>query len=443
MSIQGIPNNKIEVLAVEEAKSEDAPHIIRLRVHKDYCPEAKETIPDYLWQWFHFTLEGKVGGKYELVIENADKAFVPDGWKNYKAKASYEGDNWFEVDETIYDGKKLTIAITLKQEKITFAYFRPFTLEQHEQLIALAKKPPTAAPACKVEKIGQSKEGRPINLVTLGEEKPGKLKIWIIAGQHPGETQGPWFVKGLIEALLQVQIKPNADAKPKSSLASASASVSDTKTEMKNETRPNSELLESIVFYIVPNMNPDGVAHGNLRLNSLGHNQNRCWNQFQEDVLQNSPEVYTVRAVMYEKGVDFLLDVHGDEASEKTFFHPTGFENQFVAETLRVLQKDFMRYLASQDATLDPNKRYPESTFSKAEWECMATYSIGKAFSCPAIVFEMPYKNWTADAAMQLGAKTVDVFAKVQPFLAKFRSQHQVTPPQLPWRPRRPACILM
>ncbi len=56
-----------------------------------------------------------------------------------------------------------------------------------------------------------------------------------------------WFVEGLLDALLD-RADPHA--------------------------RP---LLSQAVFYIVPNMNPDGAARGNLRTNAAGANLNREW----------------------------------------------------------------------------------------------------------------------------------------------------------------------
>ena len=57
-----------------------------------------------------------------------------------------------------------------------------------------------------------------------------KKQVWLIARQHPGETMAEWFVEGLLERLLD-----QADA------------VSRT-------------LLQQCVFYVVPNMNPDGAV---------------------------------------------------------------------------------------------------------------------------------------------------------------------------------------
>lgn len=48
------------------------------------------------------------------------------------------------------------------------------------------------------------------------------------------------------------------------------------------------QALHKAVFYIVPNMNPDGSWRGHLRTNAVGANLNREW---AKPSLETSPEV--------------------------------------------------------------------------------------------------------------------------------------------------------
>src|SRR3546814_20431367 len=80
-------------------------------------------------------------------------------------------------------------------------------------------------------------------------------------------------------------------------------------------------LRKKATFHIVPNMNPDGSRRGHLRTNAIGVNLNREWH---EPSLERSPEVLLVRNAMDETGVDFAMDVHGDEAIPAVFI--AGFE---------------------------------------------------------------------------------------------------------------------
>ena len=80
-------------------------------------------------------------------------------------------------------------------------------------------------------------------------------------------------------------------------------------------------LRRECTFHVVPNMNPDGSRRGHLRTNAVGVNLNREWHA---PTAEKSPEVLCVRNAMDETGVDFAMDVHGDEAIPANFL--AGFE---------------------------------------------------------------------------------------------------------------------
>ena len=73
---------------------------IRLRIVKDNNAE--------FLQWFYFRLTGARDVDCSLKIENAGAVSYPNGWKEYRAVASYDREDWFRVD-TNYDGKVMTI----------------------------------------------------------------------------------------------------------------------------------------------------------------------------------------------------------------------------------------------------------------------------------------------------------------------------------------------
>ena len=97
-------------------------------------------------------------------------------------------------------------------------------------------------------------------------------------------------------------------------------------------------------------MNPDGSRRGHLRTNAVGVNLNREWHA---PSAEKSPEVLCVRNAMDETGVDFAMDVHGDEAIPANFL--AGFEgipslsdrqlncSTLFSETLERLSPDFQR----------------------------------------------------------------------------------------------------
>jgi murein tripeptide amidase MpaA len=120
--------------------------------------------------------------------------------------------------------------------------------------------------------------------------------------------------------------------------------------KLTDEDDPVARVLRrECTFHVVPNMNPDGSRRGHLRTNAVGTNLNREWHA---PSAERSPEVLCVRNAMDETGVDFAMDVHGDEAIPANFL--AGFEGiprterqqaavQPVRRDARALSPDFQR----------------------------------------------------------------------------------------------------
>jgi murein tripeptide amidase MpaA len=198
---------------------------VRLRIRVDTYSET--------YQWFYFRLHGAEGTPCTIHIENAGQSSYPEGWENYKIYASYDRETWFCIP-TQYANGVLSFEHTPLENSIFYAYSTPFTYEQHLDLVSNAQ----LSENCVLELLGETVEGRDIDLLVVGKPSDEKRKIWVIARQHPGEPQSEWFMQGLIERLL-------------------------------DEDDPVSKvLLSKATFYIVPNMNIDGSIAGNLRVNT-------------------------------------------------------------------------------------------------------------------------------------------------------------------------------
>ena len=235
-------SGNIKVLASNE------PLDIQLAINNDNESE--------FFQWFHFRLESTPFLQHKMQIGGLEKSAYPEGWDDYQAVASYDRQTWFRAP-TSYENGTLTIDFEPEQSHTYFAYFAPYSYERHLDLLYWAQ----SHDACELETLGETLDGRDISLLTIGEPEEGKKKIWITARQHPGETMAEWFVEGLLHKLLDDE-DPHAAA-----------------------------LLSKAVFYIVPNMNPDGSVRGHLRTNAVGVNLNREW---AEPSLEKSPEVFHV-----------------------------------------------------------------------------------------------------------------------------------------------------
>lgn len=303
-------------------------------------------------QWFYFRLQGARSEACSLRILNAGQAAFAGGWENYQALASYDRAHWFRVP-TSYDGQVLQISFTPQQDSIYFAYFEPYSWERHLHLLGRAQ----ASPQVRLHDLGSSVDGRDLNLLTIGDPAAPK-KIWIIARQHPGETMAEWLVEGLIEALL------------------------DTANPLARR------LLQRAVFYIVPNMNPDGSVRGNLRTNAAGINLNREW---MAPSMEKSPEVFLVRQKIHETGCDFFLDVHGDESLPYVFVAGSEMLEDFSAAQAAEQQR-FIDAFHRASPDFQTRFGYASGKYREDVLKLASKY-IGHVFKCPSLTLEMPFKD--------------------------------------------------
>ena len=160
------------------------PQNIRLSIRPDNASDFA--------QWFYFRLQGAAYQNCVMHFENVASSAYPSGWEDYQARASYDRQNWFCVP-TRYENGVLTIEHTPLSNSVYYAYFEPYSSEQHLNLLGDAQ----GSGLCQIDDLGSTVEGRDINLLTIGNQVESDLKIWIIARQHPGETMAEWFIEGL------------------------------------------------------------------------------------------------------------------------------------------------------------------------------------------------------------------------------------------------------
>jgi murein tripeptide amidase MpaA len=305
------------------------------------------------YQWFHFKLSNVDYVEHILKISNAGKSAYVEGWHNYQAVASYDRVHWFRVP-TSFDGTNLIINFTPEYDSTYFAYFAPYSYERHQDLLHSAQ----LSDFCSLQTLGQTLDGRDMSLLQIGEADEDKKVIWLTARQHPGETMAEWFMEGFIERLLD------------------------------EDDAISRELLSKAVFYLVPNMNPDGSVRGHLRTNAKGVNLNREW---QEPSLENSPEVYLVREKMLATGVDMHLDIHGDEALPYNFV--AGCEGiPSYDERHRLLEEQFKQALLIITPEFQDDKGYEKDEAGQANLTVGSNW-VGEQFKCLAYTIEMPFKD--------------------------------------------------
>lgn len=347
---------------------------IRLRIRRDSHADFA--------QWFYFRLSGARGERCVMTFDNAGQCAFAQGWHGYRAMASYDRVNWFRVP-TSYDGQTLTIDHTPDFDSIYYAYFEPYSEERHAEFLGALQQMPHAAHV----ELGCSVEGRPMSLLVLGtpEASAGrpKKKVWIVARQHPGETMAEWFVEGLAKRL---------------------AGWGDWSGDSVAR-----KLYEHAVFYIVPNMNPDGSVRGNLRTNAAGANLNREW--LAPDA-ERSPEVLAVREAIHANGCDMFFDIHGDEALPYVFVAGSEMLPSFTEQQARE-QRAFIDAFKQASPDFQDEHGYEASKYREDALKLASKY-IGHTFGCLSLTLEMPFKDnanlpdervgWNGERSAALGA---------------------------------------
>jgi murein tripeptide amidase MpaA len=360
------------------------PADIRLRIRPDSHADFA--------QWFYFRLSGVRDEPLTMTFENAADCAFADGWRDYRAVASYDRINWFRVP-TRYDGRVMTIEHTPDFDAVYYAYFEPYSEERHAGFLGAVQQMPHAT----LTEIGRTVQGRPMSLVTLGlveeGERPAKPKknVWIIARQHPGETMAEWFVEGLVKRL---------------------AGWGDWAGD------PVARLIfDHAVFHIVPNMNPDGSVLGNLRTNAAGANLNREW---MEPDAARSPEVLAVRNAIHALGCDLFFDIHGDEALPYVFVAGSEMLPGFTEKQAQE-QKAFIETFKQASPDFQDVYGYEASKYQTDALKLASKY-VGNEFGCLSLTLEMPFKDnanlpdervgWNGERSAALGASMLQAILR-------------------------------
>ena len=254
------------------------------------------------------------------------------------------------------------------------------------------------SPLCDHTVIGRTLDGRDLDLLKVGT---GPLKVWVIARQHPGESQAEFYTEGLLERLTD-----RTDA-----LAI--------------------QVREACTWHVVPNMNPDGSVRGHLRTNACGANLNREWaptGEYDAPTPHRSPEVLATLRAMDASGVDLFVDVHGDELVPLNFL--AGMEGlPNWGPRLQALQGAFAAAYA-RSAPGDMQTKYSYSPDQPGQSNlAICSNQIAHRFDCLGVTLEQPFKDcatnpdpergWSPDRARNLGASLLEATSHVLPLLRR------------------------
>ena len=235
-------------------------NIINLEINEE--PYYKPVKRKYQ-NWFYF----KVSNIKSTTVFNINKIRNYDNdWHGFTVCYSYDNKNWKRLMNTKVNIKKksLTWKINPKKSTIWFAYYPPYPFSKSKKLLPNMKT------------IGYTRDKNPILMKKIGN---GPKRVWLISGQHPGETINSWMLEGFVKRLLERK----------------------------------SRAIKKYTFFIIPNANPDGNIKGYWYVTSKGINLNRDW------LHTMSPEVKAIKKQLDKYGYDLVFDLHGDEGCKNHF----------------------------------------------------------------------------------------------------------------------------
>jgi murein tripeptide amidase MpaA len=351
---------------------------------------VKDHMSDF-YQWFYFRLAGGEGREVTLRILNCAGSAYPHGWPDYKAVVSSDREEWLRVPDTSYADGVLTIRLTPESDCVWLAYFAPYSMERHHDLIASV----ASLPNVEYASLGKSLDGQDIDCLTIGE---GPVRVWLYARQHPGESMAEWWMEGALDKLT-------------------------------DPDDPVSRVLRrDCTFRVIPNMNPDGSRRGHLRTNAVGVNLNREWHEPSAD---KSPEVLCVRNAMDEVGVDFAMDVHGDEAIPANFL--AGFEGiPSITERQTRLFKLFSDNLERISPDFQTSQGYEIPAPGEANMS-MSTTQLAERYGCVSMTLDMPFKDnfglpdpvygWSPERSRHLASACLEALHAILPELKPAKAE--------------------
>ncbi len=333
-------------------------------------------------QWFAFAARDVEGASLRFRLTNAGTCTYAGGFEDYAVLASYDRDTWFRVP-TEYDGETLSFVHEAEAPVVTYAYYAPYL----ERRLAKVLRRVAQHPAASIDEVAKSVRGRGLARVVFRSMSDDPLRLWITAQQHPGETMAGWFAEGLLARLA-------------------------------SDPDIAERILSRAEVHVVPRMNPDGAALGHHRTNAAGTDLNRAW---LEPTREASPEVLGVREAMRERGVDFFLDVHGEEQVPYVFV--SGSEgNPHYSDRIAALEDRFADAFLEASEAFQTEEGYPKDAPGDGELRSASNF-VGEAFDCLSFTLEMPFTDdanhpdeengWSPERSATLGADVLDAIALV------------------------------
>lgn len=280
----------------------------------------------------------------------------PEGVKHrYYPKKSKNQKDWINIDSTQFSivpkisgneemGINASLHLSVSSDTIWISAQELLTTTDDKAWIdSLSRKP-----FVKTSEAGYSREGRPLNVLKIGESDD-KAIIVVLSRQHPPEVTGYLAMRAFVETI-----------------------SSDREIAKMFRKKYNT--------YVFPLVNPDGVDNGHWRHNMGGVDLNRDWSDF------NQPETSIIRDFFKEKVKDsggkiyFFVDFHS--TWEDIYYtidpHQQGNWPGLVPELIELTGKEFLNYTPNVRPSPGTGKRVTSTSYFFYKYGAEAlTYEIG------------------------------------------------------------------
>ena len=306
------------------------------------------TVPDIGGRWFYFMITGVKDRFIRVIITTSDVN---------RPMYSYDNIDFVRFTEAEAPQKGI-FQKTFEEDTVHVAYYTPYTYSFLQERLAEWE----SSEYITLDTLGFTEKNLPVQEMILTDptvSDEDKLRVWIHARTHPGETPSSWHFDGIMKKLLEDD---------------------DVIEHYRKKT----------IFYLYPFNNPDGVYYGRSRTNYNGVDQERDWDYTDNET---SAAVLLLKNRMKElnnrKVISVFLNLHSQSSPYPTFWihTPESTSNFFY---LREYQ---FTNLAISDLPYFVKSDYRESFLRHYFPEAFQWNNYGD--QTLALTYETPYDHYS------------------------------------------------
>ena len=184
-------------------------------------------------------------------------------------------------------------------DRVYFAYNFPYTFTRLQRFVRKIEEDPVRQKVFRRRLLCRTLSGNACDVLTVtapikNNEELARRRIVVVSARvHPGETVASWMMHGLIEFI-----------------------TGNSETALK--------LRKSVIFKLVPMLNPDGVINGNYRCSLAGIDLNRRWDRpsrvWHPTIWHTKQMIKQLNAGSAQRVVAYI-DLHGHSRKKNVFVY--------------------------------------------------------------------------------------------------------------------------